>query len=89
MNDHPMSSKFPRDVILTIGSAGVVVPLTKTEQFLAFDQNQTLWAFEVAPRWSAASQKWIPEDRDTPRHIFIWQGAQVNAKDSIVHHPIY
>ena len=78
-----------RSVGFSIGSAVVAISLQDTEQFLAFDQNQTLWAFSTSPRWSAASQKWIPRDNDTSRHIFTWKGAQVNANKSIEHYPLY
>lgn len=89
MNNHPAAAHFIRDVTFSIGSAGIVIPFQKDEQYLAFDQNQKLWAFSAEPLWSPASQKWIPQAHDTPRHIFTWTGAQVNAKNSIAHYPVY
>lgn len=86
---HRLRFMFPRDVNFDIGSAVIVLPLKKDERFLAFDQDQKLWAYNLQPQWSCASQKWIPEDADIPRHIFTWKGAQVNAKDSIKCYPQY
>lgn len=78
-----MRTFFPRDV----QHFSITIPLKAGEQFLAYDQNQKLWAYTSQPKWSPASQKWIPQDADTPRHIFTWKGAQVNAKDSIGYFP--
>ena len=80
---------FPRDVNFEFGSAVIILPFQKDERFLAFDQDQKLWAYNLVPSWSPASQKWIPQDHDTPRHIITWTGAQVNAKKSIKCYPEY
>lgn len=81
--------RFTRDLIYPHVPTGLIVPLLSNETYVAFDQNQKLWAFTSQPKWSPASQKWIPQDHDNPRHIITWNGAQVNAKDSIVHCPVY
>lgn len=78
-----MRTLFPRDV----QHFSITIPLKEKEAFLAYDQNQKLWAYTLQPRWSEASQKWIPQNADTPRHIFTWNGDQVNAKDSIGYYP--
>lgn len=84
-----MARQFTRDLIYPFFPTGLVVPLLSDETFVAFDQNQKLWAYTAEPVWSPASQKWIPQVHDTPRHIITWIGAQVNAKDSIAYCPVY
>lgn len=81
--------RFTRDLIYPHFPAGLIIPMLEDETCVAFDQNQKLWAYTVQPTWSPASQKWIPQDHDTPRHILSWTGAQVNAKDSIAFCPVY
>lgn len=80
---------FNRDLIYPSQPAGLIIPMLNDEAYVAFDHDQKLWAFTAQPQWSPASQKWIPQDHDTPRHIITWKGAQVNAKDSIVECPVY
>lgn len=77
--DHYLRKTFPRDV----QHFGATIPLMEKERVLAYDSNGQLWAFQLTPRWSPASQKWIPEDEDTPRLIFTRNDGLVNAKDSI------
>lgn len=89
MEYHQMRHLFPRDVNYDFGPALIIIPLKKDERFLAVDGDRKVWTYAVQPKWSPASQKWIPQDHDTPRHIITWIGAQVNAKDSIVHCPVY
>ncbi|MNI63221.1 hypothetical protein D3C73_1185770 [compost metagenome] len=84
-----MARHFSRDLIYPFFPTGLIIPMLNDETYVAFDQNQTLWAFTAQPIWSPASQKWIPQDHDTPRHIITWKGAQVNAKDSIAYCPVY
>ena len=84
-----MTRHFTRDLIYPFFPTGLIVPMLNDETYVAFDQNQKLWAFTAQPVWSPASEKWIPQDHDTPRHIITWTGAQVNAKESIAFCPVY
>lgn len=74
-----ISKTFPFEV----EHCGITIPLMGHERILAYDANGKLWAYQYAPRWSEASQKWIPVDEDTPRLIIIRLDGQVNAFYSI------
>lgn len=62
---------------------GLSIPLEDRERFLAYDADGKLWAYEAAPRWSAASSKWIPQEHDTPRWIITYHSGHVNPIMSI------
>lgn len=76
----------PRKFVRDVEHYSVTVPLLEAECFLAYDTDQTLWAYTAPPRWSPASSKWIPADGDTPRLILTRKGCDVNAKESFSDH---